>query len=80
MSKVFPKKSIPNNMLSPLNFSLVVFLISMSLMIMTAIFFLPQIKEERRAAKIKGFSVDLHHPFKAIHSDVVWFKNFIHSK
>ncbi|MCH7568375.1 MAG: MFS transporter [Nanoarchaeota archaeon] len=59
---------------------LFVFLISTILMIMTALFFLPQIKEERHTERMKGFSVDFHHPFRTVHSDVVWFKNFLHEK
>ncbi len=55
-----------------------VFLISSLLMIMNALFFLPQIKEERKTDRIQGLSVDWHHPFKMVRSDLVWFKNFIH--
>ncbi|MDP4039648.1 MAG: MFS transporter [Candidatus Pacearchaeota archaeon] len=57
-----------------------VFLLSMVFMIMTALFFLPQIKDERKTDRIRGLSVDLSHPFKMIESDVVWFKNFIYKK
>ena len=57
-----------------------VFILSSLLMVMVSLFFLPQIKDERRADEVKGLKVDLHHPFKTIHSDIVWFKNFIHGK
>lgn len=55
-----------------------VFLLSVVLMILTSLFFLPKINDEREIEKVKGFSLDLHHPFKMVHSDLVWFKNFNH--
>jgi len=55
---------------------LFVFLLSSVLILFAGLFFLPQIKEERKTERMKGFSVDVQHPFKAVHSDVVWFKNF----
>ena len=57
-----------------------VFALSALLMIMTSLFFLPQIKEERGTERMRGLRVDFAHPFETIHSDVVWFKNFIHEK
>jgi len=57
-----------------------VFGLSAFLMVLSSLFFLPQIKEERKTEKIKGLSVDIAHPFEMIHSDLVWFKNFIHGK
>jgi MFS family permease len=57
-----------------------VFILSALVMVMTSLFFLPQIKDERRTQKVRGLSHDIHHPFKMVHSDVVWFKNFIHDK
>ncbi len=59
---------------------LFVFLLSTLLMIMASLFFLPQIRDERKHDDMKGFSVDWHHPFSMIGSDVIWFKNFIHQK
>ncbi|NCO11111.1 hypothetical protein CO038_01055 [Candidatus Pacearchaeota archaeon CG_4_9_14_0_2_um_filter_39_13] len=57
-----------------------VFGLSALLMIMASLFFLPQIKDERDQEVMNGFSSDLHHPFRMISSDIVWFKNFIHGK
>ena len=68
---------LPVTFIKPIFF---VFLASMTLMIITSLFFLPQIKEERKVEKVRGFRLDLHHSFKTIHSDIVWFKNFIHAK
>lgn len=68
---------VPISFMKPIFFT---FSLSTLLMVMASLFFLPQIKEETRKEELKGFSVDVHHPFKAIHSDIVWFKNFIHGK
>lgn len=67
----------------PIHFTepiLFVFGVSAVLMIMASLFFLPQIRDERRHEIMRGFSFDLHHPFRMIGSDIVWFKNFIHRK
>ncbi len=66
--------------ISFMNTTLFVFLIAAILRFLVAFIFVPQLKEERQAEKIKGLSWDVTHPFKAIHSDVVWFKKFVHEK
>ncbi len=57
-----------------------VFILSAVLMALASLFFLPQLKEWRKTDKLQGLSVDLTHPFKMVHADAVWFKNFIHQK
>jgi MFS family permease len=57
-----------------------VFGLSALLIIMASLFFLPQLKDERKTDRVEGFSLEVGHPFKMIQSDVVWFKNFIHDK
>ncbi len=57
-----------------------VFLVSSLVRAGVALFYLPQIKEERNTEKIEGLSLNVIHPFKTVHSDVIWFKNFIHRK
>ena len=53
-----------------------VFLLSSILIFISSLIFLPHIKEIKKTEKMKGFSVDVQHPFKTVQSDVVWFKNF----
>lgn len=45
-----------------------------------AFLFLPKLQELRKTERIEGLSVDFHHPFKMVSSDIVWFKNFVHEK
>ena len=66
--------------ISFMNKTLFVFALAAGLRLLTALIFLPQIKEVRRVNKVKGLSADILHPFKSVHSDVVWFKKFIYSK
>ena len=66
---------VPITFMSPILFT---FALSVLLMVMTSLFFLPQIKDSGIHDKMKGFSTDWHHPFKMMDSDVIWFKNFIH--
>lgn len=68
---------LPITFMKPILF---VFAISALLMIMASLFFLPQIRDGRDHEAMKGFSSDLHHPFRMVSSDIVWFKNFIHGK
>ncbi len=68
---------LPISFISPLFF---VFMVSCAMMVIVSIFFLPQLKEWRKTDKMKGFSVDFMHPFKMIHADIIWAKNFIHQK
>ena len=56
-----------------------VFLLSSVLVFISSLIFLPHIKEMKEKDKMNGFSVDVQHPFKTVHSDVVWFKNFFKS-
>ena len=56
-----------------------VFLLSSILIFISSLIFLPHIKEIKKTEKMKGFSVDVQHPFKTVQSDVVWFKNFFKS-
>ena len=65
---------LPINFMKPILFS---FLVSSLLILMVSLFFLPQLKEVRKTEEVP-LSADLSHPFKTIHSDVVWFKNFLH--
>ena len=67
----------PIGFMKPILFA---FLLSSILMVMAALFFLPQIKEERKTERMGGFSMDFHHPFKTMQSDIVWFKNFLHER
>ena len=66
---------LPINFMEPILFS---FLVSSLLILMVSLFFLPQLKEVRKTEEI-SLSADLSHPFKTIHSDIVWFKNFLHN-
>ena len=68
---------LPINFMKPILF---VFLVSAILRALVALFYLPQIKDERKTPRIKGLKLDLLHPFRTVQSDVVWFKNFIHGK
>ena len=64
------------NFMEPIFF---VFLLSSILIFISSLIFLPHIKEIKKTEKMKGFSVDVQHPFKTVQSDVVWFKNFYKS-
>lgn len=66
--------------ISFMNTTLFVFLIATVLRIGVALFFLPQLVEWRKVRRIQGLSVDVHHPFRTVHTDVVWFKKFVHNK
>jgi len=68
---------LPVHFMKPILF---VFLVSAVFRALVALFYLPQIKEERKTERIDGLSADVLHPFRTIHSDVVWFKNFIHKR
>lgn len=63
-----------------MNTTLFVFGVAAVLRAATALYFLPQLEEVRRVSPIQGLSLDVAHPFKAIHSDIVWFKKFFYSK
>src|SRR3989338_9143209 len=60
-----------------MNTILFVFVVAAILRFVVAFAFVPQLKEERRHHKLRGLSWDVYHPFKTIHSDVVWFKKFV---
>lgn len=66
--------------ISFMNITLFVFLISAILRFLVAFIFVPQLKEEKRAKRVKGFLWDVSHPFKTINTDAVWFKKFIREK
>lgn len=63
-----------------MNTTLFVFVIAAVLRFIVAFAYVPQLKEVRKAERIHGLSWDVFHPFKMIHSDVVWFKKFVHEK
>lgn len=63
-----------------MNTMLFVFLIASGLRFLVAFMFVPQLKEVRPTESLRGLRWDVFHPFKTIHSDVVWFKKFIHTK
>lgn len=63
-----------------MNTTLFVFLIAAVLRFVVAFAFVPQLKEVRAAENLRGLRWDILHPFKTIHSDVVWFKKFINEK
>ncbi len=64
-----------------MNTTLFVFVIAAALRFLVAFIFVPQLKEPRaKTERLRGLSWDVFHPFKTIHSDVVWFKKFIHEK
>lgn len=63
--------------ISFMNTTLFVFALAAVLRVAAAVLFLPQLTEVRKTERLKGLSIDLHHPFKSFHSDVVWFKNFV---
>lgn len=60
--------------------TLFVFLIAAILRFVVAFAFVPKLKEVRTTAPLRGLYWDVFHPFKTIHSDVVWFKKFVHEK
>lgn len=60
--------------------TLFVFLIAAVLRFVVAFVFVPQLEEVRPTESLEGLRWDVYHPFKTIHSDVVWFKKFIHDK
>lgn len=66
--------------ISFMNTTLFVFAVAAVLRGLTALYFLPQLKEVRRVVPLRGLTLDVAHPFKALHSDVVWFKKFFYSK
>ncbi len=68
---------IPITFIKPVFFS---FILSSVLMAISFFLILPRISEVRQTKQIDGFRLDFNHPFKMVHSDVIWFKNFIHSK
>lgn len=60
--------------------TLFVFLLAAILRFIVAFSFVPQLQEVRPTQKLRGLQWDIFHPFKTIHSDVVWFKKFIHER
>ncbi len=60
--------------------TLFVFLVAAILRFVVAFAFVPQLEEVRPAASLRGLRWDIFHPFKTLHSDVVWFKKFIHER
>lgn len=55
-----------------------VFLLSSLLMFFASLYFLPQLKENRSAEKVKGLHLDLVHPVRTIHSFVIWTRQLAH--
>jgi MFS family permease len=66
---------IPVNFMKPLFF---VFLVSSFLMFVSALYFLPKIKEQRQVSRINGLHLDFNHPVKTVHSVVVWARQLSH--
>lgn len=66
---------VPINFIKPLFF---VFVLSSILMTFASLYFLPQLKENRKFERIKGLHLDLAHPVKTIHSMVVWNRQLSH--
>ncbi len=60
-----------------MNSTLFVFIIAAVLRFIVAVIYLPRIKEVKKTDRLRGLSWDVLHPFKTIHSDVVWFKDFV---
>lgn len=69
-------KYVHVSFMSPILF---VFLVSAVFRFSVSLFFLPQIKEIRRVKGLPPFSLTVVHPFKALHADFVWVKNFFRS-
>ncbi len=63
-----------------MNTTLFVFLIAAILRFVVAFSFVPQLEEVRPTASLRGLHWDIFHPFKTLHSDVVWFKKFVHER
>ena len=63
-----------------MNTTLFVFLIAAVLRFAVAFSFVPQLEEVRPTESLRGLHWDVFHPFKTLHSDVVWFKKFIHER
>lgn len=66
--------------ISFMNTTLFVFAIAAALRLGVALFFLPQIKEVRKTQRLRGLSWNVFHPFRTVHTDVVWLKKFFHQK
>jgi MFS family permease len=67
--------------ISFMNTTLFVFALAAVLRSAVLIFFLPQIKEEYgKNPKLRGLSWDVSHPFKTVHSDIIWFKKLTRDK
>ncbi len=60
--------------------TLFVFALAAVLRFIVVFSFLPRLEEVRKTERIKGLNVDFHHPFRMVHSDVVWFKKLIREK
>ncbi len=54
-----------------------VFIVSAVLRFLVVLLFMPHIKEVKKVKRIPHFSLNLTHPFKMIHADMGWFKNFV---
>lgn len=63
-----------------MNVTLFVFALATGLRLLTAVVFLPFIKEPRNTEKVQGLVWDIHHPFRTIYADARWFAKFVHSK
>ncbi|MEK6899178.1 MAG: MFS transporter [Nanoarchaeota archaeon] len=67
---------IENLSISFMNTTLFVFAIAAVLRAGTSLYFLPQLEEVRHVKRIHGLSLNVLHPFRAVHSDITWFKRF----
>ncbi len=55
-----------------------VFILSSIFMVFTALYFLPQLKENRSIEKIRGLHLEVAHPVKTLNSFVVWARQLSH--
>ncbi len=56
--------------------TLFVFALAAVARLLVGLLFLPYIKEVRKVKRLQGISVNVSHPFRMVHTDVVWFKQF----
>lgn len=66
---------LPITFMKPLFF---VFVVSSVLMILSVLYFLPKIKEQRSVSRIRGLHLEITHPVKTVHSFVVWMRQLSH--
>lgn len=55
-----------------------VFILSSIFMVFTAIYFLPQLKENRSIEKIRGLHLEVTHPVKTLNTFIIWARQLSH--